>query len=93
MRLVESQKAVRELDLILAYLRQNFSREAIQSLIKKYEKLLSTLTKFPNAYQKYPKAGQKYRCDVLDGLTIVYYTVSANQVIIQRIKDARSKPL
>ena len=93
MRVVESKTAAKELDKIVEYLSQNFPINVLAGFLSEYDALVVMLSTFPNSYQKHVKEGSSYRRCVINKLTLVFYIVYPDRVVIRHIRDARSKLL
>jgi plasmid stabilization system protein ParE len=90
-KVILSRGAAVQLEKLLDYLESQWSEKAKMDFIKKLDKALATLKKYPESSEKSHIKQGLYRC-VVSRQTIIFYQFDASTISIVALFDTRMDP-
>ena len=90
-KMMWSHRALAELQSIIDYLNENWTKKEIQDFIRKLDKRLNIISINPNLFPRTIKR-KNVRKSVLTKHVVIYYKTEGNFVTIVTLFDSRQNP-
>jgi plasmid stabilization system protein ParE len=90
-KILWSKRAFEDLDGILNYLEENWTKKEVRKFVSKLHKRLILLSFFPKLYSESHQK-KNVRKSVLTKQVVIYYSLNNNVVELIRLFDSRQQP-